>query len=179
MNLKKYLWKNRILLVKTPNYKNKTYVETKELYQKYIKEFHKRYIKILSSSKKDQEFQILLIGFDGKVKKKYKTLKPKSIFKKVDEMPLGELMKNKKIKPKNLSLYSDYNKSTTTPGLGFKNKEKALYTIDKIKDREIKYQISVVTTMIGRAKHHPHKNKNMDEAIKVFENWLKKYKNSK
>ena len=98
----------------------------------------------------------------------------KMVFKMIDKMTLS-----KKFKPINLSLYSDYNPKTTTQGLGFKNKEKALYTINKIKDQPIKYQKSVVSTMIGRAKNHPHKNKDMDQAIKIFEDWLKKNKSHK
>ena len=86
---------------------------------------------------------------------------------------------NKKIKPINLSLYSDYNPKTTTHGLGFKNKEKALFTINKIKNRSIKYQVNVVSTMLGRAKNHPNKTKDMDCAIKVFDDWMKKYKSKK
>ena len=45
-------------------------------------------------------------------------------------MPMG------KANPINLSLYSDYNKETTIPNLGFKNKEKALYTIKAIKNKQ-------------------------------------------
>jgi hypothetical protein len=30
--------------------------------------------------------------------------------------------------------------------------------------------------MLGRAKNHPHKTKEMDEAIKVFNKWIKNYK---
>ena len=29
--------------------------------------------------------------------------------------------------------------------------------------------------MIGRAKNHPHKNKDMEEAIKIFQEWLDNY----
>ena len=58
-------------------------------------------------------------------------------------MPLGKIMKeNPKIKPKKLSLYSDYNKETTIPNLGFKDKEKVVYTLNKIKNKPIKYQIA-------------------------------------
>ena len=67
----------------------------------------------------------------------FDNLEPSTIFDLVDEMPIGEkLMKeNPKIKPKNLSLFSDYNKETTVKNLGFKNKEKAIYTINTIKSK--------------------------------------------
>ena len=79
----------------------------------------------------------------------------------------------------NLSLFSDYNKETTVKGLGFKDKEKALHTLNVIKDKPLKYQVNVVATMLGRAKNHPHKTKEMDEAIQIFEKWLADYKAKK
>ena len=94
-------------------------------------------------------------------------------------MPLGKILKNKKIKPLNLSLFSDYNPKTTTHGLGFKDKDKALYTIRKIRNRNKKYQINVIATMLGRAKKHPYKTEQMKEAIKVFSVWMKNYKKLK
>ena len=32
--------------------------------------------------------------------------------------------------------------------------------------------------MIGRAKNHPHKTKDMEEAQKIFEKWMNDYKNN-
>ena len=171
MNLEKYKWKSRILLVNTPNFKDKSYQRAKKIYQSKIKEFHKRYVKLICKSNKSKTLSINLIGFDGKSKKIMNNLKPKLVFQIIDKMPLG-----KKIKPINLSLYSDYNPKTTTHGLGFKNKEKALFTINTIKNRSMKYQVNVVSTMLGRAKNHPNKTKDMGGAIKVFDHWLKKYK---
>lgn len=176
MKLEKYKWKNRLIIFDTPSYKNDDYIKNKLIYEKNIKEFHKRYIKLLSNRNKDNNFKIKLIGFDGKVKKIFFNLIPKEIFKIIDKMPLGKIMKeNPKIKPKNLSLYSDYNKETTIPNLGFKNKEKAVYTLNKIKNKPIKYQLSLVSTMIGRAKNHPYQTKEMIEAIKIFKKWLDNY----
>ena len=170
MNLEKYKWKSRILFVSTPNYKEKKYLNLKKIYQDRIKEFHKRHIKLICKTNKKSNFSINLIGFDGKSKKKLDKLDYKLVFKTVDKMPLS-----RKIKPLNLSLFSDYNPKTTTQGLGFKNKEKALYTINAIKNKSIKYQVSLVSTMIGRAKNHPYRNKDMDEAIKIFQKWLDNY----
>ena len=174
MNLEKYRWKSRILFVSTPNFKEKSYQKVKKIYQSKIKEFHKRYVKLIWKSDKNETFSINLIGFDGKSKKIMNDLKPKLVFQIIDKMPLG-----KKIKPINLSLYSDYNPKTTTHGLGFKNKEKALFTINTIKNRSTKYQVNVVSTMLGRAKNHPNKTKDMSDAIRVFNDWMKKYKRNK
>ena len=164
-------------MIKTPNYKSLEYKRAKELYQKNIKKFHKRVIKLISK-KVDNNFSIELFGFDGIKKRSFKSFDSKKIFKIIDKMPMSKVLKNKKIKPLNLSLFSDYNPKTTTHGLGFKNKEKALYTVDTIKNRPIKYQVNVIATMLGRAKKHPHKTKEMNDAIKVFSKWMSNYKES-
>tara|TARA_Y100000389_G_C17298028_1_gene431472 strand:- start:137 stop:658 length:522 start_codon:yes stop_codon:yes gene_type:complete len=165
--LRKYKWKYRILLIYADNSKNKLVKQTIKKYEKYEKKFHDRNIKIIKSYDKDNDFKIVLIGYDGKKKGKFNKLILTKIFKLVDDMPMS--------KKNNLSLYADYNKKTTIKGLGFKNKDKALHTLKVIKNKPLKYQISVVNTMIGRAKNHPHKNKDMKEAIKVFQKWKKNY----
>ena len=101
------------------------------------------------------------------------------IFNLIDSMPMSKQDYHEKLKPLNLSLYSDYKPETTLKGLGFKNKEKATYTIDAIKARDKKYQVNVVSTMLGRAKKHPYKTKNMKDAIKVFSLWMKNYKKNR
>ena len=133
----------------------------------------------LISKKVDNNFSIELFGFDGIKKRAFKSFDSKKIFKIVDKMPMSKVLKNKKIKPLNLSLFSDYNPKTTTKGLGFKNKEKALYTINTIKNRSPKYQVNVIATMLGRAKNHPNKTRDMNDAIKLFSEWMKQYKRKK
>ena len=173
--MKKYRWKCRVLLIKTPNYKNLKYKKAKKLYQTNIKQFHKRVVKMISK-KTSNSFSIELFGFDGTKKQTFQNFHSQKIFKIIDKMPMSKVLKNKKIKPLNLSLFSDYNPKTTTYGLGFKNKEKALYTVKAIKKRDLKYQVNVIATMLGRAKKHPYKTKNMKDAIKVFSLWMKNYK---
>ena len=174
MNLEKYKWKSRILFVSTPNYKEKKYLNVKKIYQEKIKEFHKRYIKLICKTDKKNNFSIDLIEFNGESKKKLDKLDYKVVFKTFNKMPISN-----KIKPINLSLFSDYNPKTTTKGLGFKNKEKALYTINTIKHRSKKYQVNVIATMLGRAKNHPNKTRDMNDAIKLFSEWMKQYKRKK
>ena len=53
-----------------------------------------------------------------------------------------------------------------------------MYTVNTIKNRPIKYQVNVIATMLGRAKKHPHKTKDMNDAIKVFSKWMSNYKES-
>ena len=176
--IKKYKWKCRILVIKTPDYKSLKYKRAKKIYQKDIKKFHKRVIKLISK-KVDNNFSIELFGFDGIKKRSFKSFDSKKIFKIVDKMPISKVLKNKKIKPLNLSLFSDYNPKTTTKGLGFKDKEKAIHTIKIIKKRDLRYQVNVIATMLGRAKKHPHKTKKMNQAIKVFSIWMKNYKKNR
>ena len=176
--MKKYRWKCRVLLVKTPDYKNLKYKKAKNLYQTNIKQFHKRVVKMVSK-KTSNNFSIELFGFDGTKKQTFQNFDSQKIFKIIDKMPMSKVLKNKKIKPLNLSLFSDYNPKTTTYGLGFKDKARALYTVKAIKNRDLKYQVNVIATMLGRAKKHPHKTKNMKEAIKVFSLWMKNYKKNK
>ena len=176
--IKKYRWKCRVLLVKTPDYKNLKYKKAKKLYQINIKQFHKRVVKLISK-KTSNNFSIELFGFDGAKKQTFQNFDSRKIFKTIDKMQMSKNLKNKKIKPLNLSLFSDYNPKTTTHGLGFKDKEKALYTVKAIKTRDLKYQVNVIATMLGRAKKHPFKTKNMKDAIKVFSLWMKNYKKNR
>lgn len=175
MNLKKYKDKLRLLVIYTDSYSNKDYIETKNKYKKHIKRFHKRYVKLITYKKSSNKFSIKLVGFDNKVKKTYSKLNVKNVLDDIERMPMGYL-RNNKDKLVNLSLYEDYNPKTTIKNLGFKNKEKAIYTIDKIKNKDMKYQKNVVITMYNRAKYHPHRNKDMEEAMKVFKIWLNKNK---
>ena len=94
MNLDKYLWKNRLILVETTSYQNDKYIEAKKIFIKNIKKFSKRYVKFISYRNKDNKFKIKLIGFDGEVKKTFSSLNPEKIFNLIDKMPLGQIMKD-------------------------------------------------------------------------------------
>jgi len=76
----------------------------------------------------------------------------------------------------NTSLYRDDHPETSTKGTGFKDKQKALDTLKIIKNRDLTYQKQIVITMYNRAKFHPHQTKEMTDAMKVYYNWLKKYR---
>ena len=73
-------------------------------------------------------------------------------------------------------MYEDKHPKYSTKGTGFKNKQKALDTLEIIKNRNITYQKQVVNTMCNRAKHHMYQTENMKKAMKVFINWLKNNK---
>lgn len=171
---KRYLkYKNsyRLLLIQTPEYDNKDYLKLKKSYDENMYNYHKFNIKLITYKNKKYSFKIGLIGYDGNLKKVYYYFSKSNIINNIKSMPIGE--KEAKLNKKGLSLYEDYNPSSTLQGLGFKDKQTALNTIKKIKDKPIKYQKSVINTMLYRAKYHPHQTQEMKEAIKIFEKWIK------
>ena len=87
--------------------------------------------------------------------------------------------KSKKVKKPNISLYADYHPETSVKGYGYADKEKALKTIEKLKklNRGRTYDLQVINTMYNRAKYHKFRTKKMEEAMKVFQKYLKKLKN--
>ena len=78
-----------------------------------------------------------------------------------------------------MELYSNRYPSRTMKGTGFKDKKTALKTIEIIRFRSPTYQFNVINTMYYRAKYHPHQTKEMQDAMKIFADWLKKYKKPK
>ena len=90
MNLGKYKWKSRILLVSTTSYKDRIYLEAKKIYQDKIKDFHKRYVKLICKINKKEKSYINLIGFDGKSKKIMDKINYEKVFKIIDKMPLSK-----------------------------------------------------------------------------------------
>ena len=78
-----------------------------------------------------------------------------------------------------MDLYSNRYPNRTMKGTGFKDKKTALKTIKIINYRSPTYQFNVINTMYNRAKFHPHQTSEMRDAMKVFSQWLKKYKKPK
>jgi len=76
-------------------------------------------------------------------------------------------------------LYSDEHPKKSLKGTGFKDKTIALRTIKLIRKRSLHYQYTVIITMYNRAKYHPNKNKNMEEAMVVYKKWIDKYDHKK
>lgn len=158
----------RILLVETPNYKNKDYLNVKKKYNDNLQEFHKVCLKM--KSKISPKFRLKLIGFDGNIKHTYNTFNKSKIIKDIKSMPMGNT------KCSGLSLYADYNPKTTTKGIGYGSKEKALKTLNIIKNRNNAYKKRVVTTMYYRAKHHKYQTDGMKNAERIYKKWLNKQK---
>jgi hypothetical protein len=76
-------------------------------------------------------------------------------------------------------LYKNNHPKTNIKNTGFKDVVTVQKTLNKIKNRSIIYQKSVVNTMYNRAKYHPYKTLQMRLAMKILKNWLQKNKNKK
>ena len=92
MTFKKYLRKCRLLVLNTPNYSHSEYKRSKDLYQKYIKGYHKRYIKLITKLDKSKKFKIILIDFNGRKKNELDKLYTKKIFEIFDKMPMNKFI---------------------------------------------------------------------------------------
>jgi hypothetical protein len=73
------------------------------------------------------------------------------------------------------TLYNDLHPSKSLKNTGFKDLETAVKTIRLVSKRSLRYQFDVINTMYNRAKYHPNRTVNMDKAMGLFEEWLKKY----
>ena len=73
------------------------------------------------------------------------------------------------------TLYDNFHPEKSLKGTVFKNAKVALNTIKLISKISLKYQFDVVNTMYNRAKYHPHKSKDMEDAMKISHKWLKDY----
>ncbi|XP_072403073.1 uncharacterized protein Ude [Diabrotica undecimpunctata] len=73
------------------------------------------------------------------------------------------------------------NKPDTVPGLGFKDKDKALETLKNLEGRDPDYQRLSIKGLIGRAKRtltltkDKEKIQNINDAVKVFEDFLRDF----
>lgn len=154
--------------------KKNTFLQNYKLYKNQLKLQNVKFIKKINKSR-SQLFNISLYGYDGKLKYiSNKVTCIPMIIKKIDAMPLGKLEKLKSIE-----LYTNAHPHTTTKGTGYKNKEVAKKSILLITGKPKSYQFLVINTLYHRAKYHKHQTKEMREAMKVFEKWIKKYKKSK
>ena len=80
--------------------------------------------------------------------------------------------KTKSTKPQ---LYNDLHPEKSLKSTGFKDVFTASNTIKLVSKRSLRYQFDVINTMYNRAKFHPNRTNNMEDAMKLFEKWLKKY----
>ena len=82
-------------------------------------------------------------------------------------MPMG------KLKLKSINLYTNAHPEDTIQGLGIKDVQKVKNSLELIKNKDLKYQQQVLTSLYYRAKYHPHKTKNMKNAILLLNKELK------
>ncbi len=146
-------------------------------YKDYKKELKKRNVKlnIKKNNNRSQLFNISLYGYDTKLKYVTNKSNPfQTIIKKIDSMVLGKIEKLKSIE-----LYTNAHPKSTTKGTGYKNVAIAKKSLLLIKNKPKIYQYLVVNTLYQRAKYHKHQTKEMRDAMKIFTQWMKKYKKNK
>ena len=118
-----------------------------------------------------QSNRVILIGYDDEKKYVYeKQISDKIfdlIFEKIDDMPMrkyDKCIRNNTCQfGSNMELYTDNLPDNTITNLGYKNEDKAIYTIEKIKNRSILYQITTINALYHRAKYHPNKTLEMNK----------------
>lgn len=171
--MKKY--RTLILYYSSDQVKKKNlFLTNYNLYKKQFKLRHVKFIKKINKSR-SQLFNLSLYGYDGKLKYiSNKVTSIPTIFKKIDDMHMGKLEKLKSIE-----LYTNAHPQTTIKGTGYKNISAAKKSILLISGKPKSYQFLVVNTLYQRAKYHKHQTKEMREAMKLFEKWIKKYKKYK
>jgi len=82
------------------------------------------------------------------------------------------------------NIYTNSHPNNTIHGLGFKDAKKAKETIKTLEDLVKKKEISIVrakqtiNVLIQRAKYHPHKTSQMNNAINIFQKWMLKHQPS-
>ena len=62
MDLNKYKWKYRILVLNTTCYQDKEYIKSSNLYYKHMNDFKIRNVKLLANTKKRLKFSVNLVG---------------------------------------------------------------------------------------------------------------------
>ncbi len=79
----------RIIIIKTPSETHPNYIKAIKKYKQNKKRFYKRYVEL--KIKKSNEFKVILIGFDGTVKKKYNKFSTTQIINDIESMPMGQI----------------------------------------------------------------------------------------
>ncbi|KAF2221817.1 hypothetical protein BDZ85DRAFT_264441 [Elsinoe ampelina] len=99
--------------------------------------------------------------------------------KSTDNAPAPEAKRSRTKDPKASHLYTDDNPETTLHGTGFKDKATALHTIELVSQRSVTYQFQTINTMLYRARGHAHKTSGIEDAIKIFQEWVDGYRGRK
>jgi hypothetical protein len=73
-------------------------------------------------------------------------------------------------------LYNDNPKGRSKVKAGYGTAERARQTIKRLKGKPKAYKRQVASTMYYRAKHHKYRTKQMEEAMKVYNAYLKTLK---
>lgn len=76
-------------------------------------------------------------------------------------------------KQKGTQLYNDNPRGPSKVKAQYGTKERAQQTLKRLRGKPEAYQRQVATTMFYRAKHHKYRTKQMEEAMKVYNKYLK------
>lgn len=76
-------------------------------------------------------------------------------------------------KQKGTQLYNDNPKGPSKVKAQYGTKERAQQTLKRLRGKPQAYKRQVATTMFYRAKHHKYRTKQMEEAMKVYNKYLK------
>ena len=87
-------------------------------------------------------------------------------------MEMLSRMKTRKQK-KGTQLYNDNPKGPSKVKAQYGTKERARQTLKRLQGKPKAYKRQVATTMFYRAKHHKYRTKNMEEAMNVYNKYLK------
>jgi hypothetical protein len=142
-------------------------------YKKELDEHHVK-IKFIENKQRDELFSVELFGYDGTLK--YKTNKINCIeyiIELIDKMPMGDEELTERIK--SIEIYTNAHKGNTIKGLGYKNKEVALKSIELVKSYSKEKQFRIINILYQRAKYHPYPTSEIKDAMKVFKKWLDGY----
>lgn len=78
----------------------------------------------------------------------------------------------------NKSLYNNGKKKPKTI-TGYGSKEKAIETLKNIKRFSLSYQKQIVKIMFNRGKYHVNQTREMRDAMKIYNEWIRKHKFTK
>ena len=90
MDLSKYKWKYRILVLNTTCYQDKEYIKSRNLYYEHINDFKIRNVKLLANRKKGLKFIYNLVGVFRTLKLNNETHIPNYLFKIINKIPMNQ-----------------------------------------------------------------------------------------
>lgn len=144
------------------------YNEFKQIYENNKREFDNNGTKMLSRNLKSNT-NVVIVDRNNKVQYESRHFDLDKILDILHDLSVND---NKKLK--RLSLYSNYNNNIETHSkFGYKDRQTALDTLRELNNYDYYYQWHIILSMYNRAKYHPHRTPEMEDAMYVYKQWLK------